>query len=137
MRRRSRQTSDVEVRHGAGILFDELPPGLHLIAHELGEDAVGDGGVLERHLREHARGRGHRGFAQLIGVHLAQALEALELDALLCNRHHRRAEGLEGRRLLTGVAQANLERGDARELDQLGVDAGQLPVLLRVEELLA
>ena len=33
-----------------------------------------------------------------------------------------------------GVAQADLERGDAGELDQLGVDAGELAILLRVEQ---
>ena len=58
---------------------------------------VGRGGVLDADLRERARRGVHRRVAQLLGVHLAEALEALERDALLRDVQHRLAQRLERR----------------------------------------
>src|SRR5690348_3950423 len=72
----------IEVRHQAGVALDEVAARLHLIAHEHGEDAVRGRGVVHRHARERAVRRVHRRLAQLVRVHLAEALEALHADAL-------------------------------------------------------
>src|SRR5438067_1102607 len=69
--------SDIEIRDRAGVVLDERTARLDLVAHELGEDAVGGGGVLERDLGERSRLGRHRRFAELVGVHLAEPLEAL------------------------------------------------------------
>src|SRR4051812_12981744 len=70
-----------------GVLFDELPARLPLVAHELREELVGAGGVVQRPLGERARLWVHRGLAELLGVHLAEAFEALQLDALARHDH--------------------------------------------------
>src|ERR1700742_687567 len=67
---------DVE-RRDAGVLLDELAARLDLVAHELREELVGAGRVVQGDLGERRRGRVHRGLRELVGVHLAEALEAL------------------------------------------------------------
>ena len=42
--------SDVEVGDGARVFLDELATRLDLVAHQHREDAVGGGGILDRHL---------------------------------------------------------------------------------------
>ena len=65
------------------MLLDELPPRLDLVAHEDAEEVVGGAGVVHRDLQERAVG-GHQGrVAQLLGVHLAEALETRDLHAPL------------------------------------------------------
>src|ERR1051325_4525557 len=46
--------SDVQVRHFQGVLLDELPARLHLVAHERGEHVVGAAGVVDLHLEQAA-----------------------------------------------------------------------------------
>src|SRR3977135_3667983 len=87
--------SHIQVGYGAGVVLDEGSARLDLVAHEHREGAVGGGGGLERDLRERARGGVHGGVSELLGVHLAEALEALELGALLGDAEHRGAQGLE------------------------------------------
>src|SRR5437870_10952308 len=103
----------IEVRYGAGVVLDEVAPRLDLVAHEHGEDAICDGGILERHLSERACRRGHRGFTELVGVHLAEALEALQPHALLRNPHDRIAECLKRGRRLVRISEAHVEGGRA------------------------
>ena len=73
----------MSTRRGERVVLDEGPPRLDLVTHQHREDPVGRGRVLHRHLRERPRRRVHRRLPQLFGVHLAQALEALQRDALL------------------------------------------------------
>ena len=95
----------------AGVLLDELAPRLDLVAHQHREEAVGGRRVVHRDLRQRA-GRGvHRRLAQLLGVHLAQALEALELDALAGDRQHLAAQVLERQRLVALVAEPHVNGG--------------------------
>src|SRR5699024_3089332 len=51
-------------------------PRLNLFAHEDGENLVGLYGVVELYALERAGLRVHGGFPQLVGIHLAKALEA-------------------------------------------------------------
>src|SRR5262245_64904755 len=77
-----RRGSDVEVAHVERVLLDELPPRLHLVAHEGGEDLVGLVRVLDLHLQQRARLGIHRGLPELRRVHLTEALVALDLEPL-------------------------------------------------------
>src|SRR5262249_54214852 len=74
--------SDVEVPHVERVLLDELPPRLHLVAHEGGEDLVGLVRVLDLHLQQRPRLGIHRGLPELRRVHLADALVAPDLEPL-------------------------------------------------------
>ena len=60
------------------VIDDVLPAGVHLIAHEDGDDLVLPGGVLQCDAHQAAVLRVHGGFPQLLGVHFAQALIALD-----------------------------------------------------------
>ena len=75
--------------------------------------------------------RVHRRLAQLVGVHLAEALEALQRDALPGQLEDRAAQRLEreraSRRLL---AERDLERRPADLLQQLRVDLDELAVVV-------
>src|SRR5690349_16767226 len=64
-----------------GVSRDEAPARLDVLAHQDREQLVGGSGVVERHLTQHPDGRIHRGLPQLLGVHLAETLVAL--DAVL------------------------------------------------------
>src|SRR5690606_35748676 len=64
-----------------GVALDELAARLDGVAHEGREDAVGGGGVLDGDLLEDARLGVHRGGPELLRVHLAEALVALDRDA--------------------------------------------------------
>src|SRR3954451_4517648 len=76
---RSAETdSDVEEADVLGVALDELAAGLDVLAHEDREQVVGLGGVVEGDLAEDAVLLVHRRDAQLLGVHLAEALEALD-----------------------------------------------------------
>src|ERR1051326_7058371 len=76
---RSAETdSDVEEADVLGVALDELAPSLDVLAHEDREQVVGLGGVVQGDLAEDAVLLVHRGDAQLLGVHLAEALEALD-----------------------------------------------------------
>src|SRR6476620_2947999 len=73
-----RKRSDVEELHVAGVLLDERPARLDVLTHEHGEDLVGLGGVVERDLQQRAGALVHRRLAELLVVHLAEALVALD-----------------------------------------------------------
>src|SRR4249919_3908767 len=74
-------SSNVEVGDGEGILLDELTARLDHVAHQPGEDLVGDIGLVGFDPEERAVRRIERGFPQLLGVHLAKAFIALELQS--------------------------------------------------------
>src|SRR3982751_2296523 len=96
-------TSDIEDPHVLRVLLDELAPGLDLVAHQLREDLVRERRVLDLDPDKHALRRVHRRLAELARVHLAEALEAADLQAVLREVQRRRlqlAEGLGGAVLL-------------------------------------
>src|SRR4051812_34770183 len=72
--------SDVDLR-GERVVLDEPAPELDDLPHEAREQLLGLRGVLDRDLLERARLRVHRRLAQLLGVHLAEPLEAVEAHA--------------------------------------------------------
>ena len=74
--------SDVEEPHVGGIALDEGAALLDVVAHEDREGLVRVGGLVEGDLLEDP-GRGvHGGLPQLVVVHLAQALVALDTAVL-------------------------------------------------------
>src|SRR5881275_675568 len=76
---RSAETdSDVEEADVLGVALDELAARLDVLAHQDREQVVGLRGVVERDLAEDAVLLVHRRDAQLLGVHLAETLEALD-----------------------------------------------------------
>ena len=68
--------SDVQVHDVFRVLLDPLAPGLHVLAHENGEDLVGLNGVVQSDAAQGAGLRVHGGLPQLVGVHLAETFEA-------------------------------------------------------------
>src|SRR5438034_1955151 len=63
----------------AGVLLDELAARFDVLAHQHREQAIRGGGVLQRDLDQVAGLRVHRGLPELFGLHLRQALEALDV----------------------------------------------------------
>src|SRR3954451_22641722 len=69
---------DVEELHVTRVLLDEGAPRLDVLTHEDGEDLVRLGGVVERDLQQRAGALVHRRLAELLVVHLAESLVALD-----------------------------------------------------------
>src|SRR6266478_5497906 len=74
--------SDVEVADVERVLLDELAARLDLVAHQLLEHLLSVLLRTDLHAQHRARLRIHRGLPQLLRVHLAQTLVALDLDSL-------------------------------------------------------
>src|ERR1043165_6397573 len=70
--------SDVEEAHVAGVALDEPAPRLDVLAHEDREDLVRRRRVRQGDLEERAGVGIHRRLPQLVVVHLAEALVALD-----------------------------------------------------------
>src|SRR6266511_1684506 len=66
-----------------GILLDELASSLDVLPHEDAEHQVGCSGVVQGDLLEHAGLGVHRRLPELLGLHLGQALEPLDVHLLL------------------------------------------------------
>src|SRR3984957_14424114 len=75
-------SSYVQVRHAQRILLDELSARLDNVAHELDEDIVGLVDLADLDLQKRAGFAVEGSLPQLVLVHLAQALIALESHAL-------------------------------------------------------
>src|SRR3954467_6301280 len=73
-----RAGSDVEEADVFGVALDESATQLDVLAHEDREDLVGLRRVLERDLQHQPLIGVHRRLPQLLGVHLAEALVALD-----------------------------------------------------------
>src|SRR5947207_12620387 len=69
------------------VLLDELPTRLDLLAHEDREHPLGLDGVLDGHLEQRPLRRVHGGLPELLRVHLAQSLEALNILEPLAAHH--------------------------------------------------
>src|SRR5699024_12233925 len=72
--------SDVEEADVLRVLLDEATARVHVIAHEDGEDLVGDDRIVEGGLFEQTMVGIHRRLPQLLVVTLAQALVALDRE---------------------------------------------------------
>src|SRR5207248_356009 len=75
--------SDIEVGRVEGVLLDELAPGLDRIAHQRREHLLRLGHVVRVDLEKGPALWVHRRRPELLGVHLAETLVALDLQALL------------------------------------------------------
>src|SRR2546421_12743085 len=113
----SGSTLDSQEAPVLGVRDDEVAPWLDLIAHQRREDPVGRALVLDVDPDEHPVRRVHRRLAELIGVHLAEALEAAHLHTLLGELEREVTEGLEAQRNRALLAEDELER---RRSDDLG-----------------
>lgn len=71
---------NINIDRVLGVLLDERLARLDLFAHEHGEHLVGVHGVLERDLLERAGLGVHGRLPELVRVHLAEALEAVDVD---------------------------------------------------------
>src|SRR3989304_1070626 len=74
--------SHVQVGDGERVVLDEPPPRLDDAAHQLGKDLVGLREVADPHLQQRAHVAIERRLPKLLGIHLAEALVALQRDTL-------------------------------------------------------
>src|SRR6185436_15635323 len=110
---------DIEELDVAGVSLYERAPRLYLIAHQHREQLIGGRRVVDRHELEGARLRVHGRLGELVGVHLTEAFEPLELDTPLREREHLCAQLLERERLLGVAVELELEGRRSRQLEQL------------------
>src|SRR5947207_9878023 len=75
----AQRLSYVEEPHVIGVRRDEVLAQLDVVAHKDAAHLIGDGSFLDVDLQERATRRIHGGDTQLAEVHLAQALQAVEL----------------------------------------------------------
>ncbi len=104
-------------RTSFGVLLDEPAPGGDVVAHQRGEHLVGDRRLLDGDLQQRARLATHGGLAELLPVHLGEALEAVHLDLAGRVRLFERAQRgvvLQVRALLADVG---AEQRGLREVD--------------------
>src|SRR5215218_5133079 len=73
---------DVEIGDAQSIVLDELAAGLDDVAHQAREDLVGDVRLGDLDPQQRTVRRVERGLPQLLRVHLAQTLVALDRQAL-------------------------------------------------------
>src|SRR5512140_3521883 len=121
-------SSDVEVLHVQRVALDELPARVHRVAHQDGEDLIGLHRVVHPDLEERAPRRVHGRLPELLGVHLAEPLVALDALPLA----GRPLQPLDHPEDVVHVLDAlrRLEAEGARaELRQRGVQGGELPPL--------
>src|SRR5438093_13092677 len=78
--------SDVKVADLPSLSLDEFLARLDVLAHQLREDLVGQGGVLRVDPKQGPGLGVHRRLPELVGVHLAEALEALDGQILHVER---------------------------------------------------
>ncbi len=97
---------NIEVADIQRVVLDELPARLDHVAHQDGEHLVGFDRVVvvQVDLEQFALLRIHRGVEQLLGVHFAQAFEALDLHAAPSDLDDLSGESPESRRAGCTVA---------------------------------
>src|SRR5881394_1716226 len=76
----------VEVPDVERVVLDELAARLNFVAHELHEHLLGLDRIGEIDAQQLAVGRIHRSLKQFLGIHFAQSLETVNLDALFSDR---------------------------------------------------
>src|SRR5438270_4102362 len=83
----NRRASHVEVGDGEGVGLDEFAARLDEIAHQGREGFLGEVFVADPHLQQRARLWVERRLPQLVGVHLAEAFVAVDLDPPAAQLH--------------------------------------------------
>ena len=109
---------DIQVLHVERVLFDKLAARLHVIAHQISEDALGFQLIFHAHLQQRTLLGVHRGLPKLVGIHFAQTLEALHCERFLALGHDVLEQLLA---VLNGNAAA--VRGDQERRDVVGAHA--------------
>src|SRR5664280_1551137 len=127
---------DVEVHDLEGVLLDEGPPRFDGVAHQHGEQLVGLGRVLDPDLEEAAALRVHRRGPELLGVHLAEALVALDREPVTGALVHPADEIVHRLERLLDRLELEVERRDVELLEML-VEVEQLRVLVGAYEVVA
>src|SRR5215213_7732237 len=124
---------DVEVRDRQRVLLDELASRLDDVAHELDEEVVGVGRILDLDLQERAYVAVERRLPELLRRHLAEALVALHLQPFAAKAGDRveKAEGPMNGGLL---ALSDESSGGAIDLLQRGRALVEPAGFLRGEE---
>src|SRR3990167_8488819 len=97
-------TLEVQVGHRQGVGLDKVPTRLYGIAHQGVEDLIGSDRVFDTHLEHAAYFRVHGGFPELIRVHFAETLIALDAMALGAFGHQPGQCILEGADVLLALA---------------------------------
>src|SRR6476646_11912898 len=110
---------NVQELHVAGVLLDEEAPRLDCVSHQRREDLVGGRLLLDLDLDQQALGGIHGRLPELLGVHLAEALEPRDLDALLRGVEDTGTEIAEALRDLSFLADGDRERRRADLRDEL------------------
>src|SRR4051812_5409947 len=126
--------SDIEICDFTCVGFDELAARLDCVAHEHREDLVSGAGVVDSDDLQRAPLRVHGRVEELVGVHLAEALEALERHPVATDLEDRRAQLLEGERVTVLLAQHDVEGREPGQRVELLVDLHEAPVLGRLEQ---
>src|SRR2546425_4889826 len=80
---RPKRSLYVEVPHPERVQLDKRAPRLDFVAHQLGEDLVGGDAVLDLHPEQSPGRHVHGRFPELLWIHLAQALVALQAHRFL------------------------------------------------------
>src|SRR5690606_31586432 len=73
------QGLDIQVLHSQRIRFDKLPARVHLVTHQGSEELVGTDRILDGYLQHASALRIHGRFPQLLRIHFAQSLVALQV----------------------------------------------------------
>src|SRR5207247_11463214 len=81
--------SDVQIRYIKRVFLNEFPSRFNCVAHEDREHRVGAYGIVHRHPQQRARFGVHCRFPELLGIHLTNALVALERRPMLRQIEHR------------------------------------------------
>src|SRR5215213_11206193 len=88
VKRRRLVALNVQIGDAERVLLDELAPRLDHVAHQLAEEVVGVGRVLDLDLEQRAHVAVERRLPKLLRGHFAKAFVALQLQALAALRHH-------------------------------------------------
>src|SRR5918996_3330692 len=114
-------SSDIEEADVLRVLLDEGAAWLHLLAHQNAEHLVGSTRVFDVDTNQQAACGIHCRIPQLLRVHLAETLEARQLQALLREIECERAQLLERERRLGPLPILEREGRRPGHLDQSSV----------------
>ena len=95
---RRRRRSDIEIDDLERVALDEVAARIDNVAHERAEDLVGLVGMIDPHLEKDPPVGVERRLPELLGVHLAQALVALDRETLATRLRGPPRRGRSGRR---------------------------------------
>src|SRR5438128_1533226 len=105
--------SDIEEANVLRVLFDEVATRFDLVAHQPREPEIGARRILDVYADQQPPRWIHRRIPQLLEIHLAETLEAVDLDALLRQLDGVVPQCFEGVCLGTLLAKLQRERRQA------------------------